>query len=70
MAKYPSLDGRKRKVYMSKAELPESQVLTVLHLTVTHGLSSCSTQTQGTQALQAMVLVSGVTHRSEVVAHI
>ncbi len=31
MVKYPSLDGRKRKVYMSKAELPEAQVLTDLH---------------------------------------
>ena len=39
MAKYPSLDGRKRKVYMSKAELPEAQVLTALHVAVTHGFS-------------------------------
>lgn len=39
MAKYPSLDGRKRKMYMSKAELPESQVLTDLWLSVTHGFS-------------------------------
>ncbi len=37
MAKYPSLEGRQRKVHMSKAELPEAQVLTVLHETVTHG---------------------------------
>jgi hypothetical protein len=44
MVKYPNLDGRQRKVDMSKAELPENQVLTVLALTITHGLSSCSTQ--------------------------
>ena len=37
MAKYPSLDGRQRKVCMSKVELPEVQVLTVLPLAVTHG---------------------------------
>ncbi len=37
MAKYPSLDGRKCKVYMSKAELPETQVLTALHWAVTYG---------------------------------
>jgi hypothetical protein len=30
MAKYPSLEGRQRKVYKSKAELPEAQVLTGL----------------------------------------
>jgi hypothetical protein len=37
MAKYPSLDGRQRKACMSKVELPEAQVLTVVYLTVTHG---------------------------------
>ena len=37
MAKYPSLEGRQRKACMSKVELPEAQVLTVLSLTVTHG---------------------------------
>jgi hypothetical protein len=37
MAKYSSLDGRKRKVYTSKAELPEAQVLTAIHGAVTYG---------------------------------
>ena len=37
MAKYPSLEGRQRKACMSKVELPEAQVLTVLPSTVTHG---------------------------------
>ena len=37
MAKYPSLDGRQRKACMSKVELPEAQVLTVIIETVTHG---------------------------------
>jgi len=40
MAKYPSLEGRQRKVYMSKAELPENQVLTAISWAITHGLSS------------------------------
>ena len=43
MAKYPSLDGRQRKVYMSKAELPEAQVLTDLHVSVTYGLPHSGT---------------------------
>ena len=37
MGKYPTLDGRKCKVYMSKAFLPEAQVLTALHVAVTYG---------------------------------
>ena len=37
MAKYPSLEGRQRKACMSKVELPEAQVLTVIIETVTHG---------------------------------
>ena len=35
MVKYPNLEVRQCKVYMSKAELPEAQVLTVLVLSVT-----------------------------------
>ena len=35
-----SLEGRQRKACMSKVELPEAQVLTVLSLTVTHGFLS------------------------------
>ena len=41
MVKYPSLDVRQCKVYMSKAELPEAQVLTALHTSVTYGLALC-----------------------------
>ena len=38
MEKYPILDGHQRKMCMSKAELPETQVLMALHSAVTHGL--------------------------------
>jgi len=38
IAKYPSLDVYQCKVYMSKAELPEAQVLTAPLLTITYGL--------------------------------
>ena len=44
MAKYPSLDGRQRKAYMSKVELPETQVLTATRLAVTHGFLSTWTK--------------------------
>jgi len=40
MAKCPSLDGRQRKMYKSKAVLLEAQVLTDLMLSITHGLSN------------------------------
>ena len=40
MVKYPSLDYRQRKMGMSKAELPEFQVLTVLLLPIAHGYRS------------------------------
>ena len=40
MAKYPSLDCRQRKMGMSKAELPEFQVLTGLLELITHGYRS------------------------------
>ena len=39
MSKYPRLDGCQRKVHMSKAELPETQVLTGLAVPVTHGFT-------------------------------
>ncbi len=42
MAKYPSLDCRQCKVYMSKVELPEAQVLTELFRSVTYGLAKAT----------------------------
>jgi len=44
MAKCPSLYGRQRKMYMSKVVLSEAQVLTVLLLTITHGLAEMPQQ--------------------------
>ena len=43
MVKYPNLDGRQCKVYTSKVELPEAQVLTVLLLSVAYGLVNATT---------------------------
>ena len=37
MEKYPILNGRQRKMWMSKVELPEAQVLMALHLAITYG---------------------------------
>jgi len=44
MVKCPNLDGHQRKVYMSKAVLPEAQVLTIFHVIITHGLAEMPQQ--------------------------
>ena len=43
MAKYPSLESRQCKVYKSKVELLEAQVLTALVVSVTYGLDENAT---------------------------
>jgi len=50
MAKYPSLDVHQCKVYMSKVELLESQVLTVSLPPVTHGLAIATTESMVTHS--------------------
>ena len=44
MAKCPSLEGRQRKMYKSKAVLLETQVLTGLRSPITHGLAEMPQQ--------------------------
>ena len=54
MVKYPSLDVHQCKVYMSKAELPEAQVLKALSSPVPHGLASATIVRWDSQLIEAV----------------
>ena len=54
MVKYPSLEGRQCKVYTSKVELLESQVLTTLFLLVTYGLALATTEKWKPQLIETL----------------